>query len=76
VPDEAARVEVLARAEHRFGAWGGLVTGTAPEVAEALGAEVRDHGVEGFVVQFTDFGLPETLDRFMGEVAPAVRDLA
>ena len=76
VPDEAARAEVLATAGRRFGAWGGLVTGTAPEVAETLGGEVRDHGVGGFVVQFTDFGEPETLARFMNEVAPAVRDLA
>jgi alkanesulfonate monooxygenase SsuD/methylene tetrahydromethanopterin reductase-like flavin-dependent oxidoreductase (luciferase family) len=74
--DEASREEVLAVAERRFGAWRGLVGGTAPEVAEALGAEVRDYGVEGFVLQFTDFGLPETLERFMAEVAPAVRDLA
>jgi alkanesulfonate monooxygenase SsuD/methylene tetrahydromethanopterin reductase-like flavin-dependent oxidoreductase (luciferase family) len=76
VPDEASRAEVLALAERRFGAWGGLVAGTAPEVAAALGDEARDHGVEGFVVQLTDFGLPETLQRFMEEVAPAVRDLA
>jgi len=75
-PDEASRAEVLAVAERRFGAWGGLVAGTAPEVAGVLGTEARDHGVEGFVVQFTDFGLPETLHRFMNEVAPTVRDLA
>lgn len=75
-PDEASRAEVRAVAERRFGAWGGLVAGTAPEVAGVLGTEARDHGVEGFVVQLTDFGLPETLHRFMEEVAPAVRDLA
>lgn len=75
-PDEASRDEVMALAERRFGAWGGLVGGTATEVAGALTAEVRDHGVEGFVVQFTDFGVPETLHRFMAEVAPVVRDAA
>lgn len=75
-PDEASRAEVLAVAERRFGTWGGLVAGTASEVAGVLGAEAQDHGVEGFVVQFTDFGLPETVHRFMEEVAPAVRDLA
>ena len=76
VPDESSRAAVRTAAERRFGAWGGLLVGTAPELAEALGAEARDHGVEGFVLQFTDFGVPETLERFMEEVAPAVRDLA
>jgi hypothetical protein len=31
-------------------------------------------GVEGFVLQFSDFGTPETIERFMREVAPRVRD--
>jgi alkanesulfonate monooxygenase SsuD/methylene tetrahydromethanopterin reductase-like flavin-dependent oxidoreductase (luciferase family) len=75
-PDEASRAETEAAAERRFGAWGGVVSGTAPEVAAALAAEVSDHGVAGFVVQFTDFGTPETMRRFMAEVAPAVRDVA
>jgi len=70
---ERERAAVKATAERRFGAWGGLVAGTAPEVADALGAEVVDHGVEGFVLQFTDFGTPETLARFMEDVAPVVR---
>jgi alkanesulfonate monooxygenase SsuD/methylene tetrahydromethanopterin reductase-like flavin-dependent oxidoreductase (luciferase family) len=74
-PDDASRAGVLAVAERRFGAWGGLVAGTAPAIVDALGAEVRDHGVEGFVLQFTDFGRPDTLRHFMEEVAPAVRDL-
>ena len=73
VPDERDRAEVMATAEHRFGAWGGLVAGTAPEVADTLAAEIVDHGVEGFVLQFTDFGTPETVARFMDEVAPVVR---
>jgi hypothetical protein len=29
--------------------------------------------VEGFVLQFHDFGAPETLERFARDVAPAVR---
>ena len=56
-------------AERRFGGWGGLIAGTATEVADALAAEVAT-GVEGFVIQLTDFGDPETIDRFMTEVAP------
>jgi len=74
-PDEEARPEVLATAERRFAGWGGVVGGTADEVAEALAAEVRA-GVGGFVLQFTDFGRPDTLRRFMDEVAPAVRAAA
>jgi len=31
-----------------------------------------DRGVEGFVCQFSDFGTPETIERFMREVVPAV----
>ena len=66
------RAEVLALGERRFGAWGGLVGGTAPEVADALAAEVA-RGVEGFVIQLTDFGRPETIEHFMAAVAPNVR---
>jgi alkanesulfonate monooxygenase SsuD/methylene tetrahydromethanopterin reductase-like flavin-dependent oxidoreductase (luciferase family) len=73
VPREQDRDEVVATAHRRFGAWGGLVTGTAPEVADALTREVTDYDAEGFVLQFTDFGTPDTLARFMAEVAPAVR---
>jgi alkanesulfonate monooxygenase SsuD/methylene tetrahydromethanopterin reductase-like flavin-dependent oxidoreductase (luciferase family) len=73
VPAERDRAEVTATAERRFGAWGGLIAGTAPEVADVLAAEAVDHGVEGFVIQFTDFGTPETMTRFMEEVAPVVR---
>jgi alkanesulfonate monooxygenase SsuD/methylene tetrahydromethanopterin reductase-like flavin-dependent oxidoreductase (luciferase family) len=68
----AGRDEVVAVAERRFGGWGGLVAGTAPEVADALGAEAAT-GVEGFIIQLTDFGQPETIDHFMSEVAPTVR---
>jgi alkanesulfonate monooxygenase SsuD/methylene tetrahydromethanopterin reductase-like flavin-dependent oxidoreductase (luciferase family) len=69
--DEAERAEVTALAERRFGAWGGLRVGTAAELAErfrtgaALGAEL-------FVLQFHDFGEPETLRRFAREVGDGV----
>lgn len=67
----ADRDEVVATAERRFGSWGGLVAGTAEEVVAALAPEV-DLGVELFICQFSDFGRPETLQRFMAEVAPAL----
>lgn len=73
--DAAQRDEVVATVTKRFGSWGGVVAGTANEVADALAAEVA-RGVEGFVVQFSDFGTAETLERFMSEVAPAVRAAA
>lgn len=66
------RDEVAATTRRRFGSWGGVVTGTADEVAAALTSEV-ERGVGGFVCQFSDFGRPATLARFMAEVAPAVR---
>jgi alkanesulfonate monooxygenase SsuD/methylene tetrahydromethanopterin reductase-like flavin-dependent oxidoreductase (luciferase family) len=67
----ADRDEIVAVAERRFGSWGGLIAGTATEVADALSAEAAS-GVEGFVVQLTDFGDPETIERFMTDVAPTV----
>jgi alkanesulfonate monooxygenase SsuD/methylene tetrahydromethanopterin reductase-like flavin-dependent oxidoreductase (luciferase family) len=72
VPDEASSEEMLATAARRFGAWGGLIGGSPEQVAGALASE-HASGVDGFVLQFTDFGIPETLRRFMKEVAPAVR---
>ncbi len=74
-PDEAARPDVLEAAARRFAGWGGLIGGLSSEVADALGTEVRA-GVDGFVLQFTDFGQPDTLQRFMADVAPAVRAAA
>jgi alkanesulfonate monooxygenase SsuD/methylene tetrahydromethanopterin reductase-like flavin-dependent oxidoreductase (luciferase family) len=65
---DADREATLATAARRFGSWGGLVGGTAPEVADALAAEVAQ-GVAGFVVQLTDFGAPATIERFMADVA-------
>ena len=66
---DAERAEVVGLGERRFGTWGGLVGGTAAEVVDALAAETA-LGVEGFVVQFTDFGRPETIEHFMDAVAP------
>jgi alkanesulfonate monooxygenase SsuD/methylene tetrahydromethanopterin reductase-like flavin-dependent oxidoreductase (luciferase family) len=74
-PDDASRDEVVALTQRRFGAWGGLVTGTASEVTDVLLGEV-ERGVEGFVFQFHDFGTPATVERFMSDVAPAVRAAA
>ncbi len=70
--DAASRDEAIETVHRRFGTWGGVIAGTANEVADALAAEVS-RGVEGFVMQFGDFGTPETVERFMAEVAPAVR---
>ncbi|MDQ1519132.1 MAG: hypothetical protein QOI55_205 [Actinomycetota bacterium] len=67
----AERDDVIATANRRFGAWGGVIAGTADEVAAALAREI-EAGVEGFVLQFSDFGEPATLQRFMSEVAPAL----
>jgi alkanesulfonate monooxygenase SsuD/methylene tetrahydromethanopterin reductase-like flavin-dependent oxidoreductase (luciferase family) len=69
--DDTSREDVVATARRRFGSWGGLITGTAPEVVDALAADV-DAGVEGFVLPFTDFATPATIEHFMSEVAPAL----
>ena len=62
---------VTAVAERRFGSWGGLITGTAADVAGAL-ADLQARGVERFYLQFSDFGTPDTLARFGADVIPAV----
>ena len=72
---DADQDEVEAVTRRRFGSWGGVVTGAADEVAAALAADV-EHGARGFVLQFHDFGTTETLERFMADVAPAVRAAA
>ena len=69
VPNSASRQAVVEQAERRFGSWGGLIAGTPDEVAAALRAEVS-LGVELFVLQFSDFGHPETLELFANEVVP------
>jgi len=68
----ADRDETIATVHRRFGSWGGVIAGTADEVAAALSAEVQ-RGVEGFVCQFSDFGTPDTIERFMRDVVPALR---
>jgi alkanesulfonate monooxygenase SsuD/methylene tetrahydromethanopterin reductase-like flavin-dependent oxidoreductase (luciferase family) len=70
-PSTAARADVVALTERRFGVWGGLILGTPDEVAEALRADVA-LGVELVIVQFSDFGTPETVRLFAEEVIPAV----
>jgi len=72
VTNPAERDEILAKAQRRFGEWGGLVAGSPEEVAEALIAEVA-LGAEAFVIQLSDFGRPETLRAFAAEVIPRVR---
>lgn len=67
----ADKEEVAAVAQRRFAGWGGLITGTPDEVAAALSGEATA-GVELFIVQFSDFGTPETIDLFAREVIPAV----
>ena len=69
-PSSAARDEVVATAQRRFGDWA-LVAGTPDEVAAALSAD-RALGAEQFVLQFTDFATPDTLSLFASEVIPAV----
>jgi alkanesulfonate monooxygenase SsuD/methylene tetrahydromethanopterin reductase-like flavin-dependent oxidoreductase (luciferase family) len=72
VTDPSERQQVEEQAQRRFGAWGGLLVGTPAELIDALSAEAQ-LGVEGFVLQFSDFATPETLQQFMRTVAPAVR---
>jgi alkanesulfonate monooxygenase SsuD/methylene tetrahydromethanopterin reductase-like flavin-dependent oxidoreductase (luciferase family) len=69
-PDDVPAVTALA--ERRFGGWGGLVTGTAADVAGTF-AGLRARGVERFYLQFSDFGTPGTLARFGADVIPRVR---
>lgn len=65
------RDAVIATAQRRFGAWGGVLCGTAEELTDALTREM-EMGVEGFVLQFSDFGTPETLAHFGDAVLPAL----
>src|SRR5262249_58045753 len=69
---DSDRDETIATVNRRFGSWGGVIAGTADEVAAALLSDVQ-RGVEGFVCQFSDFGTPETVERFMRDVVPAIR---
>lgn len=69
------RDEVVEVVTRRFGSWGGVLAGTPSDVAGALTADV-ELGARGFVLQFHDFAAPATLERFMRDVAPAVRAAA
>lgn len=71
-PGRSQREVVHAEAVRRFGSWGGLISGTAPEVAAALAHEAA-LGVQLFILQLSDFGSPRTLKLFAREVAPVVR---
>jgi alkanesulfonate monooxygenase SsuD/methylene tetrahydromethanopterin reductase-like flavin-dependent oxidoreductase (luciferase family) len=75
VQSAAEREDVKAQTERRFGAWGGLRVGDADELTEALGQEV-ELGVEMFILQFHDYGSPETLEAFARSVMPAVQNAA
>jgi alkanesulfonate monooxygenase SsuD/methylene tetrahydromethanopterin reductase-like flavin-dependent oxidoreductase (luciferase family) len=74
-PSATERDEVVATARRRFGSWGGLLAGTPDEIAHALVTEAAQ-GVELCILQFSDFGAPETLARFAEDVAPALREAA
>jgi len=67
--------DVTALTERRFKGWGGLITGTAGDVANAF-TGLRDRGVERFYLQFSDFGTPDTLARFGTDVIPQVQAAA
>jgi alkanesulfonate monooxygenase SsuD/methylene tetrahydromethanopterin reductase-like flavin-dependent oxidoreductase (luciferase family) len=70
--DRGDAAGLRSEAERRFGAWGGLITGRAEEVADALLAEVA-LGARAFVVQLSDYGEVDTIERFAHEVIPRVR---
>jgi 1,4-dihydroxy-2-naphthoyl-CoA synthase len=59
-------------AERRSGRRG-LITGTPGRVTEHL-ASLAERGMERFYLQFSDFGWPDTLERFDAQVIPAVGD--
>ena len=69
-PDDLPAVTALA--QRRFGSWGGLISGTAADVAVRL-AGFCDRGVERFYLQFSDFATPDTLARFGDEVIARLR---
>ena len=73
-PGRSQREIVRAEAERRFGSWGGLVSGTAAEVAATLAREAA-LGVDLFILQFSDFGSSRTLKLFAREVVPVVRQI-
>ena len=48
--DAATRDEVIATVHRRFGSWGGVIAGTADEVARRARGRGRTRGVDGFVL--------------------------
>src|SRR5438477_791849 len=68
----ADRDDAIATVTRRFGSWGGVIAGTADEVAAGLAADAA-RGVEGFVCQFGGFGAVDTIECFMRDVGPQVR---
>jgi alkanesulfonate monooxygenase SsuD/methylene tetrahydromethanopterin reductase-like flavin-dependent oxidoreductase (luciferase family) len=68
----SARDEVRNVAERRFGAWGGVVTGTPDDVVAALRREA-EAGADLFICQLHDFGQPDTIRLLAEAVAPALR---
>jgi alkanesulfonate monooxygenase SsuD/methylene tetrahydromethanopterin reductase-like flavin-dependent oxidoreductase (luciferase family) len=71
VADEASRDAVEEIVQRRFRGWGGIVSGTADEIAGTLNREVA-LGVERFVIQLWDFATPESIELFAREVIPLV----
>jgi alkanesulfonate monooxygenase SsuD/methylene tetrahydromethanopterin reductase-like flavin-dependent oxidoreductase (luciferase family) len=63
----AERERTIEQADARFGDWTVRVAGTPDEVIAGM-RDLADRGVERFVVQFHDYGRPETLARFADEV--------
>jgi alkanesulfonate monooxygenase SsuD/methylene tetrahydromethanopterin reductase-like flavin-dependent oxidoreductase (luciferase family) len=74
--DDAALKEKLAMAKTFVGGWVDLdtmaVIGTPGRVADGLRAKMRA-GVSDFAIVFGDFGMPDTLELFMREVAPQLQ---
>jgi alkanesulfonate monooxygenase SsuD/methylene tetrahydromethanopterin reductase-like flavin-dependent oxidoreductase (luciferase family) len=63
----ADRERTLEQANTRFGDWAVRLSGNPDEVASGM-RDLAAQGVERFVVQFHDFGRPETLALFADEV--------
>jgi alkanesulfonate monooxygenase SsuD/methylene tetrahydromethanopterin reductase-like flavin-dependent oxidoreductase (luciferase family) len=68
----AERAKVAEQTAARFGDWSAKVTGTPDEVVDGLRALI-DRGVQQLVIQFHDYGRPDTLALFGREVLGAVR---
>ena len=73
VTDEASRHEVVKLAERRFGWMGSssCAVGSGAELVEHFG-RLSERAVERVYAWFTDFAVPETLERFGAEVISAL----